>query len=128
LGGGINTYAYVSNNPLIYTDPLGLVQDPVTRHMLGHAAKGNWGEVNMILREVLNVSGKELAKRARQCASKRGGDLVKQFKKDGAGTGARSGQHGTPFKKAGNELIKEANKLPKGSPLREALKKEGTLY
>jgi RHS repeat-associated protein len=59
-------------------------------------------------------------------ASKRGGELVTKFKKEGTGQGAgRSGGHGTPYKKAGNQLIQEANKLPKNDPLREALKKEG---
>ena len=48
------------------------------------------------------------------------------YKGEGVGTNAgRSGGHGTPYKRAGNEMIQDANKLPKNDPMREALKVEG---
>jgi len=59
-------------------------------------------------------------------ASGMGGKLVKKFKDEGAGQGAgRSGGHGTPYKRAGAELTRQANKLGKNDPLRKALKAQG---
>ncbi|MBM3788376.1 MAG: hypothetical protein FJW30_28910, partial [Acidobacteria bacterium] len=59
-------------------------------------------------------------------AAERGAQLVKQFKLDGIGQGAgRSGGHGTPFIRAGAELIRQANNLPKNDPMRAALKQVG---
>lgn len=51
-------------------------------------------------------------------------ERLKRDDKVGQGAG-RSGGHGTPHKRAGAELIREANKLPKNDPMREALKTEG---
>ncbi len=63
----------------------------------------------------------------REQAQARGRELLKQLKREeGVGTGSgRSGGHGTPHKRAGAELIREANRLPKNDPMREALKVEG---
>ena len=62
----------------------------------------------------------------REMARQAGSELVKSYKDQGAGTGAgRSGGHGTPFQRAGAELIRQANQLPKDDPLRDALKVEG---
>ena len=62
----------------------------------------------------------------RDLARMRGAELVKQYKAEGLGTHAgRSGGHGVPHKRAGAELIREANKLPRNDPLRAALKVEG---
>jgi hypothetical protein len=55
------------------------------------------------------MSERELAELLRQCASKRGGQLLKELKESGVGTGARSGQHGAPYSRAGAELRREAN-------------------
>jgi hypothetical protein len=121
----LNSYAYVEDNPLKYVDTIGLAPvDPVERHILGHAIRGNWREVISTIRTLGNFTEKEIAKLARNCANKRGGELVKQIKREGVGTGARSGQHGVPFKKAGNQLIQEANDIAPG-PVRDALKTVG---
>ena len=62
----------------------------------------------------------------REEAAKRGSELVKQFKEQGIGQQAgRSGGHGEPYKRAGAELIRQANSLSKNDPLKEALKVEG---
>jgi hypothetical protein len=45
---------------------------------------------------------------ARKIANQVGESLVKQFKSAGTGTGARSGQHGTPHKRAGAEMARRA--------------------
>ena len=59
-------------------------------------------------------------------AAQRGSELVKQYKLEGVGKGAgRSGGHGTPHLRAGAQMIREANALPKNNPMREALKTEG---
>ena len=36
---------------------------------------------------------------------------MNEYKKGGIGTGARSGQHGAPYSRAGAELRREANKV-----------------
>jgi hypothetical protein len=60
-----------------------------------------------------------------ETARKRGAELVDQYKKAGEGTGVgRSGGGGEAKKKAGAELIREGNKLPKGA-LKDAYKKQG---
>ena len=59
-----------------------------------------------------------------EIAKKRGGELVNQNADAGQGVG-RSGGGGTRYIKAGNQLIQEANKLPKNDPLRAAMKTEG---
>jgi hypothetical protein len=62
----------------------------------------------------------------REVAARKGSELVKEFKEQGVGQQAgRSGGHGEPYKKAGAELIRQANRLTKNSPLKEALKIEG---
>jgi RHS repeat-associated protein len=60
----------------------------------------------------------------RDTARQRGSELVNKFKDAGEGVG-RSGGGGNKYAKAGAELIREANKLPKNNPLREAMKIEG---
>jgi RHS repeat-associated protein len=59
----------------------------------------------------------------RDTARKRGNELVERFKKAGEGVG-RSGGGGEKYRKAGAELIREANKVG-NNVLREAMKKEG---
>ncbi|KKG50724.1 hypothetical protein [Methanosarcina mazei] len=81
-------------------------------------------------KQLENKSEKQEAKREenpQKKASKMGGDLVNKFQReDEVGKAAgRSGGHGKPYKLAGAELIRQANKLPKNDPMREALKKEG---
>ncbi|WP_437646447.1 SpvB/TcaC N-terminal domain-containing protein [Sorangium sp. So ce362] len=62
----------------------------------------------------------------RDLARQKGREQLEAYKREGLGQSAgRSGGHGTPHKRAGAELIREANKLPKNNPLREALKTEG---
>lgn len=62
----------------------------------------------------------------RDLAGQRGAELVGQFKEEGLGSAVgRSGGHGVPMQRAGAELIREANKLSKNDPLRDALKIEG---
>ena len=63
---------------------------------------------------------------ARAKAARRGADLVEEYKEKGLGQQAgRSGGHGTPYKQAGADLIREANKLSADDPLQEALEIEG---
>ena len=68
----------------------------------------------------LCVSNKAEAERE---ARQKGRDLLKEAKSNKVGTGARSGQHGTPHKRAGAELERLANQ-EKNPLLREAYKKE----
>ena len=127
LAGGLNTFGYVEGNPLNWFDPDGLIgrgRDTVGLALRNAILKGDVKEINMILQDVMKLSGKELSKKAQQCASKVGGELVKKHKKQGVGTGARSGQHGAPHKRAGADLIRKSNEIPQGS-LRDALKREG---
>jgi hypothetical protein len=62
--------------------------------------------------------------RARDEARKLGNEFVKEEKADGSGTGSRSGQHGTPFKRAGQRLI-ELAKTTSNPRMKEALRQEG---
>ena len=56
-------------------------------------------------------------KTPREQAAQRGRELMKTLKNEGVGQGAgRSGGHGTPHKRAGAELIRQANLLPKNDP------------
>ncbi len=59
----------------------------------------------------------------RDTARKRGNELVEKFKSAGEGIG-RSGGGGEKYRKAGAELIREANRVG-NTVLREAMKKEG---
>lgn len=121
LAGGMNVYGYALQNPINLIDPFGLTT--ANARILAAAARGNMSEVEMLLSEVSGLGQKELGKLARQCAQKRAKSLLEKLKKEGVGKGARSGQHGTPHKRAGAELGREANNLPNG-PLKEAMKKE----
>ncbi len=63
---------------------------------------------------------------ATQAATKMGGELVKKYKSI-VDTGARSGEHGRAFIKAGQELIRKANNKNNGylPEFAEAMKKVG---
>ena len=115
LDGGINPYGYAIQNPLSYVDPLGLNPlEPLERHVLAHASRGNWKEALKTLEEITEAGrAQELL---RQCASRRGAQLVRELKDARVGTGARSGQHGAPFSRAGAELQREANQVESLSP------------
>lgn len=55
-----------------------------------------------------------------------GAALVQQFKQEGVGADAgRSGGHGDPYKRAGAELIRRGNAVPKNDPRREIYKTVG---
>lgn len=121
-GNSVSTYTYADGNPLSWIDANGLNPlDPVERHILGHASKGNWTEVEHTLQTVSNLTEREIADLMRQCASKRGGQLLKEMKNSGVGQGARSGQHGAPYSRAGAELRREANEVSDPT-LREILR------
>jgi RHS repeat-associated protein len=124
--GGINLYGYVGGDPLNWVDPLGLspLNNPVERHVLSHASRGNWSEVQHTFETLTNLSPREVADLMRQCASKRGNQLLEKMKSSKVGTGARSGQHGSPHKRAGAELQREANTVSDRT-LREIIRKEG---
>ncbi|HEX2223164.1 MAG TPA: hypothetical protein VHN15_03040, partial [Thermoanaerobaculia bacterium] len=62
----------------------------------------------------------------RLAAARQGATLVSGFKAEGVGQEAgRSGGHGEPYKRAGAELVRRANQLPRADPMHEALKIEG---
>ena len=66
-----------------------------------------------------------IAEEARKEASQAGAKLIKQFKETGLGQAAgRSGGHGSPFARAGAELIRKANQMT-DPVLKEAYAKEG---
>ena len=108
LEGGSNFYQFAVNTKT-WVDPLGL--NTINARILATAARGEWGETLILIREVVNLSGKTATDLMRKCATKRGNELVKQFKKQGVGKGAASGQHGTPYSRASTELQREANSV-----------------
>ncbi len=62
----------------------------------------------------------------RKQASEEGAKLVKQFKDTGLGQAAgRSSGHGTPYQRAGAELVRRANEIRNNPELQQALKIEG---
>jgi len=122
LRGGLNTYGYVHQNPLIYIDPYG--KDSVKAAILQASLRGNFKQAQFLIQQASTLTGKQAQQFANQCASKYGGQLVKQFKTQGVGTGARSGQHGVPFSRAGAQLQRMANQLPKNSQMAQALRNQ----
>ena len=121
LAGGLNLYGYVTNDPVNFIDPEGLINTTITR-ILATAARGNITEAQLLIRTMLpELEGKALQSLANQCASKYGGKVVKLFKQQGVGAGARSGQHGAPFARASAQLAREAKQFPKNSPFNKAL-------
>jgi len=127
LAGGLNSYGYAHQNPSLFVDPDGLnplLRDPVKRHIFGHLSRGNISEVRHTLNQLGHLTKQESRQLAQQCASARKKNLLQEMKDSGLGQGARSGQHGTPAKRAGAQMIREGNQLPPG-PFRDAFKKTG---
>lgn len=127
LSGGLNTYGYAYQNPSLFVDPDGLnplLKDPVQRHVYGHLSRGNISEVRHTLNQLGHLTKQESRNLAQQCASARKKNLLQELKDSGLGKGARSGQHGTPAKRAGAQMIREGNQLPPG-PYQDAFKKAG---
>jgi uncharacterized protein RhaS with RHS repeats len=65
LRGGINTYAYVDNNPLSYADPLGLVKWTGTSLAGGGDVRGAGGSWELFTLTSECVNGKRVVARVR---------------------------------------------------------------
>lgn len=64
LGGGLNTYAYVDNNPLQWIDPLGLQKDSITASIESAIIRGDTKSIqNLVQSGILNPA-QETAARA----------------------------------------------------------------
>ena len=109
LEGGSNFYQFAVNTKT-WVDPLGLNNTNNAR-ILATAARGEWSETLKLIRKEANLSEKAATDLMRKCATKRGNELVKKFKKQWVGKGAASGQHGTPYSRASAELQREANSV-----------------
>lgn len=124
-GGDANLYAYVLNNPLTLIDPQGLAGrgpfQPSPQTALEQAIMR--GDIERI-RTLIEAGETIEANVLRQCVAKRGASLVKELKEAGRGAGSRSGQHGTPSKQAGSELVREGNQV--GGEIGQALKDAGS--
>ncbi|WP_353328891.1 hypothetical protein, partial [Chitiniphilus shinanonensis] len=105
-------------SPVLAIDPLGLVKgrNTVEQHFWKNIIKGDFEEASLSMPHLER-------KFVEQCVKDRGNDLVKALKKAGRGSGSRSGQHGTPYKQAGNQLVKEGNEI--GGELGEIFKETG---
>ena len=135
LVDGASVYGYALQNPGRYTDPRGEDAAAVTPGLLAMAAAlcaadgpapiGDIIAGAIIAGTYLFVAspteacgcgndGCPSAAEARKIASAIGNGLVKANKLTGMGSGARSGQHGTPSKRAGAEMTRlaKAQKCP----------------
>ena len=108
LAGGEHLY-WFAPNATGWVDPLGL--NTINPRIMATAARGQWEEAVGLMRNAANLSEKEVATLVRRCATKRGNELVKFYKNQGVGTGATSGQHGTPYMRASSDLVREANQI-----------------
>jgi RHS repeat-associated protein len=124
--GGINLHGYVGGDPLNWVDPLGLspLNNPVERHVLSHASRGNCSEVQHTFETLTNLSPREVVNLMRQCTSKRGNQLLEKMKRSKVYIDDRSGQHGSLHKRTEAELQREANTVSDRT-LREIIRKEG---
>jgi RHS repeat-associated protein len=122
LEGGLNTYGYALQNPLTYIDPTG--EDSVRAKIIEAIAKGDYETAKFLIQEAAALSRQEAKQLATQCASARRKTLLDELKDAGVGAGARSGQHGVPYSRAGAQMIREANLIPKG-PIQDAMKTAG---
>lgn len=98
------------------SDLLGLQKGRNTteQHFYKSIINGNFREASLSAPE---VEGKFVE----QCVKDRANFIVKEMKSAGRGAGARSGQHGAPYKQAGSQLIREGNEI--GGNWAKSLKK-----
>ena len=115
-GGSANDYDYCNADPVNCYD----LDGELAFLAIGVVAVG----VGVV--GVLTVNKAEQRRQARREAEQRGNALVRQYKQQGVGTGSgRSGGGGDAFKKAGSELIRQANKIRNNPVLKEEMKKQG---
>lgn len=125
LGGGWNRFGYVGANPLSYEDPNGLAgrgpAQPSPQTALEQAIiRGDIKQIQTLVEAGETLESDVLT----QCIARRSGSLVRELKEAGRGAGARSGQHGTPFKQAGSQMVREGNQV--GGQIGQAMKDVGT--
>ena len=75
LGGGVNVYAYVDNNPLSFVDPLGLAVDSPNAALESAIARGDIAQLENLM-EALSAQEQAVARNAIEKFSSRAGDWV----------------------------------------------------